>query len=273
MQYGYAYQLGERAGGLDPSAKAYINAIIAAGATVTSTQKQAINTFYKTGKAEGWYGQLKRMFLPIWGIAAPNAIGMISGSSGTFNGTVTHASGYVQGDGSTGYFNLGASPSSLGLTTSGGSVFALVNQADSRNDVRYMLGVQTSGNRRCYLLQVTSTLTRTSLYDAIGSVSPTTAAIGILLGNVSSTTSRYLKKRTSSGITTSTSTLSSSITAPTSNIFAMAINDVLGGSITGYSDARLGAYGIGVELTSTHGNQFTLALKNLWESCTGLTIP
>jgi len=40
MQYALAYQLnGTQAGGLDPDAKAYINAVVAAGATVNSTQR------------------------------------------------------------------------------------------------------------------------------------------------------------------------------------------------------------------------------------------
>jgi 4-hydroxy-tetrahydrodipicolinate synthase len=51
MQYAYAYQLnGTQTSGLDPSAKAYINAVVAAGATVSGTQRSAINTFVKTGK-------------------------------------------------------------------------------------------------------------------------------------------------------------------------------------------------------------------------------
>ncbi len=84
MQYAYAYQLnGSQTSGLDPDAKAYINAVVGAGATVTSTQRNAINNFYKTGKKDGWYSQLKRMYLPIWAAASPNAIDMVVRTSGT----------------------------------------------------------------------------------------------------------------------------------------------------------------------------------------------
>ena len=62
MQYAYAYQLnGTQTSGLDPSAKAYINAVVAAGATVSGAQRTAINNFYKTGKSDGWYSSLKRL--------------------------------------------------------------------------------------------------------------------------------------------------------------------------------------------------------------------
>jgi hypothetical protein len=105
MNLSLSNMLSSSASGLDPDAKGYIDAVVTAGATVSATQKKAINTFVKTGKSDGWYSSIKRMYLPIWASAAPNAIDMIGRTSGTFNGTVTHGAGYVQGDGSTGYFN------------------------------------------------------------------------------------------------------------------------------------------------------------------------
>jgi hypothetical protein len=103
-------------GALDPDAKAYIAAVETAGATVSGGQKAAINTFFKTGKSEGWYSNIKRLYLPIWAAAAPNAIDMIDLGSGTFNGGVTHAAGYVQGNGSTGYFDTGSTATAKGLS-------------------------------------------------------------------------------------------------------------------------------------------------------------
>jgi hypothetical protein len=262
-------------GGFDRMAARYIKAVETAGAIVTSTQKDALNTFFKAGKSEGWISSLRRMYLPIWGATAPNAIDMIALTSGTFVGTVTHATGYVQGDGSTGYFDFGASPSSLGLTISGGSAFALINQADSRNDARFFIGVQTGGNRRLYLQQVTSTLLRSTIYSATGATINTSAtpANGILLTAVNSATDRYLKKRDSSEISTTTISTSSTTSAPTSNVFAMANNDALNLSISGHTNARLGAFGLGLGFTSTQGDNLTLTLKNLWETSTGLTLP
>jgi len=261
--------------GMDADAAAYIAAVKNTGASVSKTQSDAIVNFIETGKFEGWYSSLKRLHLPIWGAVAPNAIDIITRSSGTFVGNITHATGYVQGDGSTGYFDFGASPSSLGLTTSGGSAFALINQADSRNDGRFFIGVQTGGNRRLYIQQAFSTLLRSTIYSASGAAINTsvTQANGILLTAVNSATDRYLKKRDSSGISTTIISTSSTTTAPISNVFAMANNDALNLLISGHTNARLGAYGLGLGFTLTQGDNFTLSLKTLWETSTGLTLP
>jgi hypothetical protein len=248
--------------------------VVAAGATVTSTQRNAINNFYKIGKTEGWYSLLKRLYLPIWAIASPNAIDMVSLATGSFVGGVTHASGYVQGNGTTGYFNFGVSPSSLGLTILGGTSFALVNQQDSRTDTRYLLGVTDGSNRRVYLRQEANTTISTTMYQAAASVTNLTSArSGIFLGAVNSATSRYLKRRAQSGVVYTTENINSESTGTSQfNQFAMAAN-IQNSTISGYTDARLGVFGLGLGMSSATGDSFTLAVKNLWETCTGLTIP
>jgi hypothetical protein len=40
-----------------------------------------------------------------------------------------------------------------------------------------------------------------------------------------------------------------------------------------FSTAELGAYGAGISLSIQDATDFTLALKNLWETATGLTLP
>jgi hypothetical protein len=271
MQYGYAYQLGERAGGLDPSAKAYINAIIAAGATVSSTQKKAINTFYKTGKAEGWYGQLKRMFLPIWGIAAPNAIGMISGSSGTFNGTVTHAAGYVQGDGSTGFFNFGSTMPSDGLTFDSGLLFALCNQAPTT--ASSYLGVVSGTNAQT--IRAASTTAIQGRYTA-----NSTATLGgnnltgILTYCSQANNLRSFRKRSSAGATSlgTSSTETASFSLTNINCYSLARQQFTN-TLNEPSNGRFGSYGYSLKMSDSDTDLFTLALKTLWETCTGLTLP
>lgn len=275
MKYALANMLnGYGVRGLDADAKAYIDAVVSAGATVTSTQRNAINAFIKGGKTDGWWASMKRVYLPIWAIAAPNAIDIVSRTSGTFAGTVTHASGYVQGNGTTGYFDIGVTPSSLGMTTSGGSVFSLVNQADSRTDIRFFVGETDASNRRVYLQQVTSTTIATTIYGAPAGVSNASSARnGIFLGVVNATNDRYLKRRGSAGVTyTSTNaTNDTAVASTTRNPYVMANNN--NGTAATFSDARLGVYGLGLGLSSATGDTFTLAVKNLWETCTGLTLP
>jgi hypothetical protein len=269
MQYSLAYQLGERSGGLDPDAKAYIAAVETAGATVTSGQKKAINTFVKSGKSDGWYSSIKRLYLPIWAAAAPNAVDMISLLSGTFNGTVTHSAGYVQGDGSTGRFVSDTSGDAVGMTDSTGGIGALCLLAPSGVGFAAMGGI--SGATSAIQLyydgnQVAGTVAGNPPVVVFNGTRANNT--GIWMVSRTSVTSLSLHRRTSSGFTTpNTSAVSvAGNTVSTSNMTFMS----QAASI--YSDARFGVFSMHLGMTSQQATDFTLALKNLWETSTGLTL-
>jgi hypothetical protein len=272
MQYAYAYQLnGTQAGGLDPSAKAYINAVVAAGATVNSTQRNAINNFYKTGKSQGWYVQLKRMFLPIWGIAAPNAIGMISGSSGTFNGTVTHAAGYVQGNGSTGYFDFGSTMPTDSLTFDNGLMFVLCKQGPSATGS--YIGASLSASNFQLIRASTTTNIQGRYTNTSLNINGGNAMTGILTLCSQANNLRSFRRRASTGASSlaTSSTETSSFSLANFSCYAMARNSA--GSLSEPINAQLGSYGYSLKMSDSDTDLFTLALKNLWESCTGLSLP
>jgi len=274
MQYAYAYQLnGTQTAGIDPVAKAYIDAIVGSGATVTSAQRTAINKFIKTGRADGWFSSMKRLYLPIWSIAAPNAIDMITAASGTYNGTVTHASGYVQGDGTTGYFDLGTAVIPLGLTTASGYLFALVTQASTLG-TRGLIGRgQGSTSIVTFLSSNASQLFR---YNTTTGVNGTSAGTGIISASREGG-NRSIYRRTSTAKTTLFNAAGADAgTIPTSgNVGALATNNSSGTGFTAtdFNNARMGAFGIGLGLSNTQDTAFTLALRTLWETCTGQTIP
>jgi len=274
MIYQYSNRLGTKPAGLDPDAKAYANAVVATGATVSAAQKNAISDFVKTGKADGWYSSIKRLYLPIWGAASPNAIDIIGLTSGLFIGTLTHGAGFVQGNGTTGFFDIGSTPNALGMSTSGGSAFALVYEQDSRTDTRYFLGQTDGSNRRVFLRQDGSTAISTTLYNAgISVTNSSSARTGVFIGVVNTTSNRYLKRRASSGIayTTTRTETDANIQSSARNVFAMALNN--NGTVASWCDAKMGLYGLGLGFSDSDGNKFTLALKTMWETCTGLTIP
>jgi hypothetical protein len=276
MQYALAYQLnGTQASGLDPDAKAYILAVEAAGATVSSIQRNAINNFYKTGKSQGWYSGLKRIFLPIWGIASPNAIDMVVRSSGTFVGTVTHASGYIQGDGSSGYLNTNANQSACSITTSSGYYLALAALA-ATGVARAFCGAGSSGNTMTLRAESATSVTARHYGLTTGQItSSTTNANGIISfsrqgGN------RTIWRRSSStraAIAGPTAGADSGSTV-TANIFALAGNNSDTGSTpTNLSNARVGVLAFGSGVSDSTDADITSAVKTLWETCTGLTIP
>ena len=264
----------------DADANAYITSLLSVGAAVTLTQQDAINTFVKAGKADGWWSSLKRLYLPIWASAAPNAVDMITRASGTFNGTVTHGAGYVQGDGSTGYFDIGLTPSALGLTTTEAGFFALVNQAGSSGSRSYLSCSDNASNTIYCGLATTSS--GSVLQSSFGSISDASAFVnvalthqatnGVIAGFKSGGTA-FIQRRLSSGNSTLVSeTEGGAGTIPTvRNLYALAFN--YNGTPVAFTDARLGSYGVSGGMSSANVTAYTLALKNLWETCTGLTLP
>jgi len=273
MNYSLGNMLGGgMIGGLDPSAKAYINTIVSAGATVTSTQRDAINTFYKSAKTGGYYNQLKRFYLPIWGIAAPNAVDLITTTSGTFVGGVTHATGYIQGNGTTGRFDIGVSPDTLGLVDGSASLSALVYASQVGTGFRVIHGVtQTSPARKNLRLSRSVTTTGFEFGAGANNVSDINFN-GIYIGSETASNSRYSRVRRSGGVTSlATNTSSSTGGYPTINPQVMAANN--SNSFANYSADQIGSTHIGLAMTTSQADAFTAALKTLWETCTGLSLP
>ena len=273
MQYAYAHQLnGSQTSGLDVDAKAYINAIVAAGATVTSTQRNEINTFYKTGKAEGWYSQLKRMYLPVWAIASPNAVDLIGRTSGTFAGGITHSAGYATGNGTTGYFDYNTNAVAQGISASTGSLFWL-GYTGGTSGIQ-LGGYNGSGTGTRAVLNANATTATSEMTSlATGANGTVTGAnLGIVISTRTSTTShKIFQRRTAFAQVGSTNTTLETSASASANQTAWARGQV--GSRTSFSNAGLGAHGFGLGMTDTQASNFTLALRNLWATLTGLSLP
>ena len=258
--------------GLDPSAKSYINTIVSNGASVSSVQRQAINNFYKSAKTGGYYSQLKRFYLPIWGIAAPNAVDLITTASGTFVGGVTHAAGYIQGNGTTGRFDIGVSPDTLGLIDGNASLSTLVYASQVGTGFRSVYGVTQTSPVRKNLRFSRFTTTTGFEFGAGANNSSDIIFNGIYIGSETASNSRYSRVRRSGGVTSlATNTTSSTGGYPTINPQVMAANN--GGAFANYSADQIGSAHIGLAMTTSQADAFTAELKTLWETCTGLTLP
>ncbi len=252
----------------DPAA-AYIAAITAAGATVTPTQRSAINTFITTGETEGWYSSIKRLYLPIWASAAPNAIDMIGRTSGTFNGIVTHSAGFVASDGLTGYFDIGSSMASHGLSRSSGWLGAIMKTAISNQQY---LGAQ-NGASAVELLRHTTTGITTDYNDSgsgrNSSLVPDRS--GIISASRFSGDMKHFQRKTSGRSNIGTFTYADTGSMTSLNAFALAKNS--SGVAASGGTSEMGGWWFGTGVSDAADSAFTLALKNLWETCTGLTLP
>jgi hypothetical protein len=256
--------------GVDPDAQAYIDAVTSAkGSSPSLLQTVAIDTFYKSAKADGYYTSLKRLYLPIWASAAPNAIDMIGLTSGTFNGTVTHGAGYVQGDGSTGYFDIGSSMASHGLTPASGWLGAIMKTAIANHQY---LGAQ-NGSSEVELLRHTTTSITTDYNDGGSGRRSSFVAnrSGIISASRLSGDMKHFQRKASGRSNIGTFTYADTGSMTSLNAFALAKNS--SGVATSGGTSEMGGWWFGTGVSDAADSAFTLALKNLWETCTGLTLP
>ena len=280
MRLGLGNSLARRgfvAAAADPAA-AYIAAITAAGATVTAPKQAAISTFISGEIAAGRWDSIKRLYLPIWESAAPNAICMKSLTSSTFVGGVTHGAGYIQGDGSTGYANTNTTPSSIGLTKD--SYYAGCLCIERQQSDHYDFGTAGVSGTDFYSFNdfyfnesteeyyFNSNLTRVSENFMAYYSSMST------LYSVSGTTSsRFIKDRTSSGVTTRATSNVTNTTELLNFELSLTTVSVSGGVSSLKNNSKYGAFFFGTALSDAQDTAYTLALKTLWESTTGLTLP
>jgi hypothetical protein len=260
--------------GLDTDAKAYIDAVVAAGATVTETQRNAINTFVKGGKTDGWWSSIKRFYLPIWGIAAPNAIDVISRNSGTFVGTPTYGASSVS-FASGAYFNTNTSFSGQGVTASSGYIFALATAWTGVGN--YLGGSGASANSTLLGRGDSSNLRLRYSGGTEGSGQLTATSNAGTLGIVSGSRQggdRKLYRRSNTGRSNvATSTSANSGSPPGSNVYFGGYNNSDVGTIPITVSCTLGFFGFGLGLTDAQDSAFTAAMETLWETCTGSTLP
>jgi hypothetical protein len=261
---------------LDPSASAYIAAVKTDGATVTSAQEDAIQKFFRAGRLIGWYPLLRRMYFPIWGSETPNARCMVSLTAGEFVGGVTHGSGFVQCNGTTGYFNSKVSPSDAGVQLNSASIFALVNRPGSTGPdfVNFGGGVQNEDNATRFELRRSSSATR---YEGVG---PNSANIirqtsdqnyrGFYIASRTASNSRYIARRLASGWSVGETDTEASGAVATLPMFFMANNQA--GTAERFSNFPTILYGMALGLTPEQAKLFSAAVIDLWETCTGATL-
>jgi hypothetical protein len=267
---------------LDPDAKLYIATVQAAlGATTieaalpnATNPKKIISDFYKAEKDAGRYSLHKRIFLPIYNNLAANAVDAITATSGTFpiSGSVTVAPGYVQGNGTTGYFNSNIGLPAVGGSNGNGSMWQIIvqrvpgiNRYEGVNGPlleRVSIGASLLDTNQFILPSNNSSLTI--------NISETSA--GILIGSTTSTSSRFVKFLKSEVFTTEANTTIDTSTIPSGNLFFLARNNNNSGILFPHTERR-GGYGFGLGLTQAQAEGYVLNLKSLYENLTGFTLP
>ena len=284
MRLGLRMGLNSRQGGgsaLDPDARLYIAAVETALGTpiatalpnATSNPKRIISDFIKAEKAASRWTLHKRIYLPIYANAAASAIDMVGQNVGTFSASgVTHAAGYVQGDGTSGYFASGFIPSSELADAQNASIgWLAVNAATT--GTRFHLGSQVSPTQSLSSVCVSGVNLRFDCGNNFQSTQALSVAdqIGIVISTSFSGRVRQEQRRQSGFSTLADSALIAPGTLPNIEMYCMARN--LTGSMVLPSNAGYGSWFANTGMSAANSVDFTLNLKTLWESLTGLTLP
>jgi len=264
----------------DSDASTYATALEGDGVSLSDDQKQAIDTFYATGKSEGWYSDIARLYLTIWGQASANSRCLVSGTQGTFNGSIGHNAGYIDNPSYSGFMDTGSSAVAKGLSL-GSQGFGFLQVApDSSSNGCPMGGVDfVNSGSLGHGAQQQSSNQFAFHHDAITGSSKVDTSLGITGKRIYSTIEffgdLYLDERTSYGFANSGFTSGGAYQdfSSDSTDLIMAINVYFGTNPTAsnYWGGQMGAAFYHSSSDSSFNQYFTLALKNLWETCTGLS--
>lgn len=261
---------GALSSGIDASGRAYIDAVRATGATVSNSQIFALSQFVKRQKGNSLWSQIFRFYLPIWGTASANAICLKTLTSGTFSGGFTHASGYIQGDSGSNQFSLNSTAAGLGITAQQGCLFSLITTVPN-NSFAGMIGVRDGNNTRH--TGIMHNLGSNGQAAGISSSSASATNIGNvglhLISRTTSTRQRMFVRRASGLLQSTINTNQSDPVLSTRTMWATALN----GEGAFRSSSRFGLYGAMAGIDDDQASNFTLDLKTLWETCTGLSLP
>jgi hypothetical protein len=278
MNYSLSNNLSSNVSGIDPDAKAYIAAVEAVlpGNSITaalpnaSNPKRIISDFIKAEKAASRWSLHKRIYLPIYANAAASAVDMVSRTSGEFTlSGVTHAAGYVQGDGTSGFFDVKATPSALGQTTASLALSFISKNAELTQTRAVFSAYQSS----IQMADLSSTAIAIQFTPGSTQSNATIAGVdqtGVLIASREGGQRRVHRRNSSAFSTLLNTTLADSGIIPTIDYNIMRSRFGGGGF---YSGRQLGSFGIHMGLTEFQADGFSANLKILWESLTGLTLP
>jgi hypothetical protein len=246
---------------------AYIAALTAAGATVTAPQQAAISTFISGEIAAGRWDKHKRIYFPIWQLAAANAICMKSLTSGTFSGSITHgAKGVRVTDNRNGNMNTNTNLGALGITNTSYHFAMLLPEGPEENYSIPFSVNDFSVNSIFPFWNDGYSYTRV-MERIFGSNFFTNLPSVISLGNDSVANNLYLKERISSSTDSDVIAGSVATAFPSANLFILGLSD---GNVS--MNHPIGAFSASTELSSAQDAAYTTALKTLWEACTELTL-
>lgn len=237
-------------GAFDIDAQAFFNRVTAAGGTLSTTEKNAVNQLVIDLKANSLWTPMKAIYPMVGASAAACAQNLKSSSfTGTFTSGWTFASTGVTPNGTSAYMDTNFNAQALGGFTNDYSMFMYTRT----------LGTINGGNG------ISASAGRTDLLDFDGSrywtcgltstqVNSETKWIGLSLGSRISTTSNKLYRNNTN--TYSNNTLNTSTSFSNTNLFMASLN---GPAL--YTNYQYALFGMANGLTDTQASDFYTAVQ------------
>jgi hypothetical protein len=267
--------------GFDANAAAYIAAVEAAAgmAPITTIQKDTINNFIVTEKEAGRWSRLRRFYLPIWGNYEANKICMRSLSTQAITSGVTHVNnGYIETTSTSGYYSIGVNFTQTGVFRDHciGNLQANI----FNNSTLWGSGAVTPSRVLETRLGGTAGVT-TGRVNAWAAAYPEGTDIGNQNGIVMMNLVNDLmsaSNRSSTGFTNIYADKAVPYTGGASGapFMFLARNNSNSGTYSpayGATGKRAGGFFISLSMDEANRTEFSLKWKDLWETCTGLTLP
>lgn len=258
----------------DADVTAFLNVIeVAKGSYVSGVQFNAIHTFVANEKTAGRWSLHKRIYLPIWGSAAANAVDLVTATSGAWvnNNNMEHGAGFVRSFGPTnvaGHFNTGVSPVTLGMSNSANYFLTVLNKTASAQTFAFPFNATGTGVSECGFV---FTGVDVSTVGAPNINAGAVSRLGILANGRHGGTSYFKRKRGGASIVTTTAA-STIFTPSTSNFLVTGLSN--NGAFNEYATTNeLGAYSFSLGMSQADADEFIENLATAWETLTKLTLP
>lgn len=231
--------------------EAWVARLAAAGYTIPAERKTAYSDFINTLKDNGIYDLIAEMWMIEGGSAATAVLGFKNYRNGVLHGTVTHSQEGMEGDGISGYMDLGISGSAVGMND---IHWGLVTLNDTCNPEGYIMATEDGSYSTINIRPGQSVLFQ---IDGASQHPVMTSARARMI---------MVKKATNFHTVINGQQTISSITdtnpAAPSNIFALAGNNTVGGA-NSYSNQKLAFISLGHGLSTAQSLIFDEAIAVL----------
>lgn len=241
---------GRKGSNFDSDSLIYINAVQAAGRSLSDAEKGYIDTYVVGLKSAGIWTDIYDRGIPIWGAEAPSLVTLKGVSTGTNHGATFSSTG-ADFDGASTYIDIGIVPSST-LTLNNTHISYYTGDTTTVTS-NWDMGALTGGNVLFRIVTRNPANAAAQMYATNAQVTAANSTGGYFMGSRLSSTDFQLYKNGSSvnSIATVNGTL------PAISMFIGCFNS--SGTPTGFSNRNCQLWSVGNGLTPTQAaDDYTL---------------